>query len=146
MRFVSAASLLTALSVQALAAGCADLHRGPRTDASEQAPMVEDSVFETTVYPLLQAHCQSCHSTLGEASLTKFILTGDARADRLVVLDQVSLNYPRASMILRKASGEAHTGGQIFLLDGPEYQTIVDWVAWLSAAESAAVASSLRAR
>jgi hypothetical protein len=138
MRFLSATWLLIALSVQALAAGCGDFHRGPATDGGEPVPVVEDAVFETTVYPLLQAHCQSCHSTLGEASITKFILTGDARPDRVVVLDQVSLGYPRASMILRKASGEAHTGGQIFLLDGPEYQTIVDWAEWLSAAESAA--------
>ena len=126
---------LTAAGLTFACGGCADFHRGPapldggnqaRTDASS-APVV-DLAFETSVYPLLELHCEGCHSAAGEGAYTSFVLTGNARLDRAMVVALVTPGNPTDSLLLRRATGESHMGGEVFAVDSPEYQTISDWI------------------
>lgn len=120
-----------------MAQGCADFHRGPaagdggRDSFSDQA-LVPDFVFETAVYPLLQLRCQECHSAGREGEYTQFVISGNARLDRSMVVRLLVPGDPSASLLLRRATGEAHTGRDVLTADTPDYDTIADWVRGLS--------------
>ncbi len=123
------ALIAAALTAALVSVGCADFHRGPAprdggTDGSE----VEDLAFEQLVYPILERDCGDCHSASGEASSTSFVLMGNARSDRAMVVALVTPGNPGDSRLLMKATGDSHTGGQRFVTDSPEYQTIADWI------------------
>jgi len=120
-------------------AGCADFHRGPApldggvksdTDASTDvtvAPIV-DLVFETSVYPILETYCEACHTAGGEGEYSVYVLTGNARLDRAMVVRLVTPGDATDSLLLRRATGEGHMGGQVLAVDSPEYQTISNWI------------------
>lgn len=121
-----------------LVGACADFHRGPPPDASPDGPaLVNDSVFENDVYPILQSRCQYCHSpgSGSDAQYTRYVLTGNARADRAMVVALVLPDDPDNSPLLQRAIGnDAHGGGQILTVDSPEYVTIHNWAASLPSA------------
>ncbi len=119
------------LAAALCAAGCADFTRGPAADAAADAAPVDDSLFETYVYPILQSDCQSCHSQGQQAGATRFRLTGDAKADRAGVVALVYPDYPAGSLLLQRATGNGHSGGLIFTPDSAEYMTILNWIATL---------------
>jgi hypothetical protein len=128
-------AFLCLLSASLLAAACADFRRGPGPDASpDGAALVDDPVFVNDVYPILQAHCQSCHSKGGEAEFSRLLMTGAAQADRAMVVALVYPDYPDGSLLLQRATGNQHTGGAVMAVDSPEYATIRDWIASLPAA------------
>ena len=118
------------------AAGCADFHRGPAPhDGGDQADgsQIADLAFEKLVYPILERNCSDCHSASGQAANTYFVLTGNARFDRTMVVALVTPGKSADSMLLIQATSQSHGGGQRFASDSPEYLTISDWILGLGA-------------
>lgn len=116
--------------------GCADFHRGPApgdggTADARDAGLVADYTFEISVYPILELHCGGCHSSTGEGAYTSYVLTGNARNDRAMVMALVTPGDPAASLLIRRATGDAHTGGDVLDQDGADYQTVASWIASL---------------
>jgi hypothetical protein len=118
------------LFVALLAGACADFHRGPVGDAA----LVDDPVFEQDVYPVLLDKCQACHSPGNQAQATRFVLTGNDKPDRAMLVDLVSPGRPADSLLLKRALGEEHEGGQRITVDSPEYTTIAGWITRLKSA------------
>jgi hypothetical protein len=129
----------------AAAPGCADFQRGPAPrdaapdTASDTTRSVADITFETMVYPILQLRCEDCHQSGREGAYTKLVLTGNARSDRAMVLALVTPGNPSDSLLLVRATGNAHTGGRRLDVDGADYQTIADWILGLDPVAQAAV-------
>lgn len=115
-----------------LCVGCADFHRGRAPldggDGADAVSGEQDLAFETSVYPILELRCSGCHATGGMGEYTRFVVTGNARLDRAMVVALVTPGDSSDSLLLRRASGEAHTGGQVLSAGTPEYQTISDWI------------------
>jgi len=124
---------LGVLCVTLLGGACADFRRGPAADACVKAPE-DDPVFETDVYPILQVRCQDCHSKGREAQSSRFLMSGNAKEDRSLVVMLVSPADPNNSLLLLRGTGIDHTGGQRLFPDDPEYATIRDWIASLPSA------------
>jgi len=122
-----ASRLLFALTAALAIAGCADFQRGPapRDGGTDDAQVV---AFEKLVYPVLELDCVDCHSASGQAYNTSFVLTGDARLDRAMVVALVTPGNPSESRLLVQATSDSHGGGQLFATDSSEYQTIADWI------------------
>jgi hypothetical protein len=117
-----------------LAGACADFQRGPAADAAVEAPLVDDPVFENDVYPILQTRCEDCHSAGKAASFTRYILTGNAKMDRAMVVNLVTPGNPDTSLLLQRATNTIpHTGGERLFPGDPEYTTVRDWIANLPA-------------
>jgi hypothetical protein len=111
--------------------GCADFHGGPAPrDAGADAggTLVADLTFEMDVYRILQSRCQDCHEAGGRAEYTRLVLTGNARMDRAMVVALVVPGDPSASLLLLRATGEAHSGGSVLSPDSTDYTTIANWI------------------
>jgi hypothetical protein len=135
MRFDCRRSRLLCLGLLLALAGpgCVDFHRGPAPpdggqDGGPDNALVADFVFETTVYPILQLRCQGCHAVGREAEYSGLVLSGNARMDRATVVALVVPGDPAASLLLRRALGESHTGRDVLAQDTPDYDTIASWV------------------
>jgi hypothetical protein len=124
------------IGLGACAAACADFHRGTPPpdggDASQDAP-IDDPTFETRVYPILELHCQDCHMAGRWGESSALVLTGDARLDRPMVVALVVPGDPADSLLLRRARGELHPGGEVLTEDDSDYQTLADWIMGLPA-------------
>lgn len=136
MRFDGRLPRLVVLALGFAASGCADFHRGPAPvdggeDATGDTTLVADPAFETEVYPILQRRCQDCHSTGRIGEYTGLVLTGNGRMDRAMVVALVVPGDPDASLLLRRATGEKHTGQDVLTRDTPEYDTIASWISGL---------------
>jgi hypothetical protein len=132
-----------ALSLLLLASSlaCADLERGdplpdaaaaaetgaPATEAGSEGGAAGRS-FARDVHPLLIDGCARCHSQSGQASNTALLLTADAGADLPVVAQFVNNENPAGSRLLVKGAGMGHSGGAIYAVGTPEYQTILEWI------------------
>lgn len=126
------------IAIGLLGAGCADFQRGPaasdagaKLDSSSSRPLVADYTFEAEVYPVLLRRCGDCHKVGGIGEFTKYVLTGNARADRPMVLDLVVPGDPTGSLFIRRASGESHTGKVTLAPNGDEYETVANWISML---------------
>jgi hypothetical protein len=121
------------LAATLLAVACADFTRGPAADAATDVALVEDTVFENYIYPILQSDCQSCHSPGNEAGYGRFVLTGNAKADRAGVVALVYRDNADGSLLLQRATNSDgdHIGGRILTADSPDYLTIRNWIATL---------------
>jgi len=115
--------------------GCVDFHRGPAPrDAAAEATaqgdvtLVEDLTFETDVYRILQVRCEDCHQSGGMGGYTRFVLTGNARIDRAMVVALVVPGDPAGSLLIERATGNAHTGGQVLVPDSDSYNIITSWI------------------
>ncbi len=115
--------------------GCVDFHRGPAprdagadTVAQGDVVLVEDLTFETEVYPILQIRCEDCHKSGGMGGFTQFVLTGNARIDRARVMALVTPGDAPASLLLQRATGNSHTGGEVLAPDSDPYNTIANWI------------------
>ena len=81
--------------------------------------------FATSVEPILQSKCASCHATFG-GSLR---ITGTASTDYTSVQPYVNTGSPSQSLVVRKPTGqESHGGGTVFQTDSSEYSTILQWI------------------
>ena len=132
----SRSCLLLAAALVSTGAGCADFHRGPappdggqRTDGSQGA----DPAFEKLVYPILELNCADCHSAGPQSPNTSYVLTGNAGYDRSMVVALVTPGDPANSRLLMQATSDSHGGGQRFVTDSLEYQTIAYWIQGLAA-------------
>jgi hypothetical protein len=115
--------------------GCADFHRGPAPrDAGSNLGSPADPTFEKDVYPVLEELCQFCHQTERVAERSRLVMTGNALLDRAMVGALVVPGDPAAGLLLRRATGEMHFGGQILEPQSPAYNTIADWILNLPAA------------
>ncbi len=128
------------LLLLASALACADLERGdplpdaaaadtgaPATEAGSEGGAAARS-FARDVHPLLVDGCARCHSRDGQASNTALLLTADAGADLPVVAQFVNNENPAGSRLLVKGAGMGHSGGAIYAVGTPEYQTILEWI------------------
>jgi hypothetical protein len=114
--------------------GCADFQRGPAPpDGGRDATggQVTDLTFETGVYSALLVRCDGCHSRGGQAGGSRMVLTGNARADRAMVVALVTPGKPSDSLLLQRATGDSHFPGAVIGQDSLDYQTIADWIAGL---------------
>jgi hypothetical protein len=84
--------------------------------------------FAADVEPLLDAGCERCHSSDGQASTTAFLLVGEIEADYETTIEFVNLGDPEASRLLAKGAGKGHTGGVVFDDRSSEYETILQWI------------------
>lgn len=117
------------MAVCAAGSGCADFHRGPAPlDAAPSDALAGDPVFDENVYPILQVNCQYCHRAAHEAARSKLVLTGNAEADRAMVVALVVPGDPAASLLLQRATGEEHYAGEVLMPATPDYNTIADWI------------------
>lgn len=127
-------SRLSVIVALLLAAACGTFERGdpspPSGDSDQQGD--GDSAggpsFATTVFPIIEARCASCHGSGGLAASSALSLTGDAAADYDTTLSLVSLGSPATSALLQKATGASHGGGAVISSDSDDYRTILAWI------------------
>jgi hypothetical protein len=122
---------LAVLAFAGCCLGCADFHRGP---APPDAGLIADPLFESEVYPIMELNCQFCHRAGRFADNTLLVMTGDARMDRAMVVELVTPGDPAASLLLRRATGEYHGGGEVLQAGDSDYNTIATWILSLPAA------------
>lgn len=96
---------------------------GPSGPAAPPAPS-----FKRAVHPLLVQACQPCHRTGGPAGMTRLLLAGDPAADYASVRAFVNPATPLASVLLAKASGQAHAGGAPWPVGGDAYARVLAWI------------------
>jgi uncharacterized membrane protein len=121
-----------------VAAGCADVERGPRPpgpDAGPDVPAAEAGVAGdaggvsfASVRPLIDDQCKRCHVAGGMADTSSFLLAGDAMAEYTAVRALVDVAAPAQSRLLAKAAGESHGGGVIYRPTSPEYAALLAWI------------------
>lgn len=85
--------------------------------------------FAADVHPALVDGCAACHAPGASAGDTDLVLTDVADDDLPGVLELVDLARPESSRLLTKAAGTSHVGGAVFTPGGPEYATILAWIA-----------------
>lgn len=84
--------------------------------------------YITTVKPLLQASCVSCHSTMTTGYTLTANLANDT-ADYAATVAQVTTQTPTASQLLRKASGAvSHAGGAPWPQGSTQYDAVLQWI------------------
>ena len=107
---------------------------------------LSESVFNTTVHPILLNRCASCHQAVGQPGTgggtgfvgRRFVLTGQAEGDFNVTLSMVGdVSTPATSELLRRpasdgispAHGQAVGGGPVMPAVGdPDYNAICNWI------------------
>jgi hypothetical protein len=97
---------------------------GPAGPAAPPAPS-----FKRAVLPLLAQACQPCHRTGGPAGMTRLLLAGEPAADYASVRAFVSPATPLSSVLLAKASGQAHAGGAPWPVGGDAHARVLAWIA-----------------
>ena len=116
----------TLVAVAALAlVACGGFERGKPSDGGCDE---QTDVYVSTVYPLLDESCRSCHSGSGPASGTAFVLTGDADTDYDGIRALVDPSAPDASPLLMKGSGQGHAGGAPLPAGSQDYDAIRAWI------------------
>lgn len=84
--------------------------------------------YLTTVKPLLQASCVSCHSTM-TTGYTLSTSLADDNADYTATVAQVTTQTPTASQLLQKASGGVtHSGGAPWPQGSTQYDAVLQWI------------------
>lgn len=69
--------------------------------------------FETDIHnAILIDDCSQCHSIMGSARNSRFLLSKDRSLAGAVYNESVLFNYPEPLEIIAKMNGEAHEGGQ----------------------------------
>ena len=106
---------------------------------------LSESVFNTTVHPILLNRCASCHQAVGQPGTgggtgfvgRRFVLTGQAEGDFNVTLSMVGdVSTPATSELLRRPAsdginpvhGQAVGGGPVMPVGDPDYNTICNWI------------------
>lgn len=84
--------------------------------------------YLTTIKPLLQASCVSCHATMTTGYPLSSGLTNDS-ADYAATIAEVTTQTPAMSQLLRKASGAvSHLGGAVWPQGSSEYDAVLQWI------------------
>lgn len=89
---------------------------------------LSETVFESTILPILTARCGRCHVADGNSD---FVLTGSAEGDFGAVASRVNVSNPANSLLLLKGDGTLPmTGTTVAPLPAsdPDYTTILNWI------------------
>lgn len=99
----------------------------PTTTTSPSPPAI---TYTSDVKPILMARCGSCHSgTALPAAVNAYGLTfNDDVTDHQETVNRVNPQTPDASLLLTKATGNAHGGGAILTAGSAEHTTIIQWI------------------
>ena len=84
--------------------------------------------YLTTIKPLLQASCVSCHATMTTGYPLSSGLTNDT-ADYAATIAEVTTQNASMSQLLRKASGAvSHVGGAVWPQGSSQYDAVLQWI------------------
>lgn len=89
---------------------------------------LSETVFESTILPILTARCGSCHVAAGNSD---FVLTGNAEGDFGAVASRVNVSNPANSLLLLKGDGTLPMTGTTAAplpATDPDYTTILNWI------------------
>ena len=106
---------------------------------------LSESVFTSTVHPILLSRCGSCHQAVGPPGSgagtgfvgRRFVLTGQAEGDLSVTLSMVgNVSSPADSELLRRPAsngttpehGQAVGGGAVMPAGTTDYNSICNWI------------------
>ena len=85
--------------------------------------------FTRVIHPALVVTCKACHSAVGPAALSHFLLSGDAAADHNALARFVDVHKPEASVVLAKVSGTVmHGGAAPWPAGGAPYERLLGWI------------------
>ena len=85
--------------------------------------------FTRVIHPALVATCKVCHSPVGPAALSHFLLSGDAAADHNAIARLVDVRKPEASKVAAKVSGTVmHGGGAPWPPGSVPYERLLAWI------------------
>jgi mono/diheme cytochrome c family protein len=93
---------------------------------------LDETVFETTIQPILQQRCASCHVAGGNSN---FVLTGDPEGDFGATAARVNVTNPANSLLFVKGTGvvpmiqngQPVTPAPLATTD-VDYNAILDWI------------------
>ncbi len=93
---------------------------------------LDETVFETTIQPILQQRCASCHVAGGDSN---FVLTGDPEGDFGATAARVNVTNPANSLLFIKGTGvvpmlvngQPVTPAPLATTDA-DYTTILNWI------------------
>jgi hypothetical protein len=105
----------------------------PAPGLAAAAPKRAAAAFATVVHPILMTVCSLCHRPGGTAGMTRFLLSGDAAKDELIVRPLVDPQAPERSLLVAKASGQMHAGGPVLPPGDPRLAALVAWAGELAA-------------
>jgi hypothetical protein len=98
--------------------------KSPGRPAGPAAPS-----FTRVIHPLLTATCKVCHSPVGPAAQSHFLLSGDPAADHHALVRFVDTHNPDASVVLAKVSGKAiHGGGAPWPAASAPHERLLAWI------------------
>jgi mono/diheme cytochrome c family protein len=93
---------------------------------------LDETVFETTIQPILQQRCASCHVAGGDSN---FVLTGDPEGDFGATAARVNVTTPANSLLFVKGTGMVpmiHNGQPVdpapLATTDADYTTILNWI------------------
>jgi mono/diheme cytochrome c family protein len=93
---------------------------------------LDQTVFETTIQPILQQRCASCHVAGGNSN---FVLTGDPEGDFNATAARVNVTNPANSLLLVKGTGTVpmiNNGQPVspapLAASDADYGTILNWI------------------
>jgi hypothetical protein len=127
---------LLALCALPMLGGCAELERGPASEASAPTDGSADAgadaapgdgpSFAEEIHPILLDTCGRCHGA-GGAQFDRFAVYDDAERAYEEVLGQSNPGDPEQSSLLRRASGSGHA--RVIAAGSPDYMLIAAWMA-----------------
>ena len=93
---------------------------------------LDETVFETTIEPILQQRCAGCHVAGGDSN---FVLTGDLEGDLNAAAARVNVTNPANSLLFVKGTGvvpmlvngQPVTPAPLATSDA-DYSTILNWI------------------
>ena len=107
-----------------------------------QLSTLSETTFESTIYPILQSDCASCHQPVGSSGAAqtaasfannRFVLAGSVEGDFNVTLTMISdvCNAPSNALLRRPSTTPHPSGGTVAQLpaSGAKYKAIADWIA-----------------
>jgi mono/diheme cytochrome c family protein len=93
---------------------------------------LDETVFETTIQPILQQRCASCHVAGGDSN---FVLTGDPEGDFGATAARVNVTSPANSLLFIKGTGVVpmlENGQPVspapLATTDADYTTILNWI------------------
>ncbi|MBL4848894.1 MAG: hypothetical protein JKY65_25510 [Planctomycetes bacterium] len=100
------------------------------TTGTTTAPAMPAITYTADVKPILVARCTSCHSgTSLPAAVAGYPLTiTNDTADYAETVNRTNPQTPDASLLLTKATGNAHGGGAVLTVGSAEHTTLIQWI------------------
>jgi hypothetical protein len=96
--------------------------------AAPDAPPPAPLTFAPEIHRLVLGTCRACHAPGAAAAASRLVLRGSPRSDYDAVRALVDPTRPRDSLLLTKASGQAHGGGPIAPAASRPYRRLLAWI------------------